>query len=171
MRLFIIMLVVGVIGANNLYASKKAPVLFPKDNEGKKWRIAYYEGGPYQNYPTTLLATVQGLIALGWIKPVVVPKPSDRNDAQSIWTFLSQKIQSPYIEFVQNSFWSTNWENSIRLSVKKKLLKRLRQKKDAGSRPIDLIIAMGTWAGIDLAGKEHNTPTLGLSSRDLFYQR
>ena len=42
-----------------------------------------------------------------------------------------------------------------------KIINRLNQKKD-----IDLIIAMGTWAGKDLANNSHHTPTMVLTASD-----
>ncbi|MCH9675021.1 MAG: ABC transporter substrate-binding protein, partial [Gammaproteobacteria bacterium] len=41
------------------------------------------------------------------------------------------------------------------------LLRRLNKDRD-----IDLVIAMGTWAGKDLATSKHNTPTIVMSSSD-----
>ncbi len=39
----------------------------PMLNKGQKWRIAYYEGGPYANYQRNLLHLVKSFIKLGWI--------------------------------------------------------------------------------------------------------
>ena len=35
---------------------------------GDKWRIGYYEGGAYSDYQKTLLATIEGLMEIGWIR-------------------------------------------------------------------------------------------------------
>jgi hypothetical protein len=37
----------------------------PSTHQGKKWRIAYYEGGPYIEYQKGLLETIRGLMKLG----------------------------------------------------------------------------------------------------------
>ena len=37
-------------------------------NNGNKWRIGYYEGGPYSDDTDTMRTLVKGLIELGWIK-------------------------------------------------------------------------------------------------------
>ena len=34
----------------------------PRLNNGKKWRVAYYEGGPYSDYTDTMRTLVHGLI-------------------------------------------------------------------------------------------------------------
>ena len=46
-----------------------SPVL----NDGKKWHMAYYEGGEYLEYQKVLLATIKGLMKLGWIETAEIP--------------------------------------------------------------------------------------------------
>ena len=41
--------------------------LAPTANAGEKWRIAYVEGGPYQDYQATLEAFVKSLMEMGWM--------------------------------------------------------------------------------------------------------
>ena len=60
---------------------KTDPVL----NNGKKWRIAYYDGGPYSNYQLTLISTIQGLVKLGWIDSVDFPVNIDESSNRPIW--------------------------------------------------------------------------------------
>ncbi|MGD9008156.1 MAG: ABC transporter substrate-binding protein, partial [Desulfobacteraceae bacterium] len=45
----------------------------PITNNGKKWRIGYYEAGEYINYQKTLIATVKGLMEMGWIEKAKIP--------------------------------------------------------------------------------------------------
>ena len=40
----------------------------PTLNDGRKWRIGYYEGGPFSDYTDTMRTLIQGLVALGWIR-------------------------------------------------------------------------------------------------------
>jgi len=133
----------------------------PKTNNGKKWRIGYLEGGPYQNYPMTLKAIVNGFISLGWMEPIQFPLQEDQDDTGQLWLWLSENAKSKYINFVKDAHWSANWDDNLREKVKKDILTRLVTKKD-----IDLMIAMGTWAGQDLANNEHNVPTVVCSSTD-----
>lgn len=144
----------------DLYASAKGdyPVT-PKMNNGKKWRIGYLEGGPYGNYPDNLRALVAALSDLGWAKKPVFPPSADASDTRQLWLWLSKNLKSDYIEFVQDAYWSNNWDENLRIKTKNIILERLNRKKD-----IDLMLALGTWAGQDLANNEHSTPTVVIST-------
>ena len=51
---------------SNVYAvEKKNFPVTPKTNKGKKWRVGYLEGGPYENYPDNLRALVTAFSDLG----------------------------------------------------------------------------------------------------------
>ncbi len=143
------------------FADKGKYSTAPKNNKGKKWRIGYYEGGPYQNYPMVLKSIINGLVELKWIKPLTVPKFQDPDDSRIMWEWLASQAQSRYIVFVKDAYWSSNWDDSLLAEAKKNVISRLKNDRD-----IDLMIAMGTKAGQDLANKEHSVPTLVCSSTD-----
>jgi ABC-type uncharacterized transport system substrate-binding protein len=129
----------------------------PNDNNGKKWRIAYYEGGSNDNYYNYFKATINGLTELGWIEDVIVPDWNGE-DMFSVWKVVSETTKSDYIEFPLDAFITANWNNNLRINNKKRFLNRLKK------NDIDLILSMGTWAGKDLANNEHSVPTIVLSS-------
>ncbi|MFZ1984121.1 MAG: ABC transporter substrate binding protein, partial [Desulfatitalea sp.] len=61
-----------------------------------------------------------------------------------------------------DAYWSSNWDaKKLRLQNKQAVLERLNTRKD-----IDLMLAMGTWAGQDLANNAHRVPTIVVSSSD-----
>lgn len=129
--------------------------------DGSKWRIGYLEGGPYSQYPATLIATVKGLADLGWLAPMDFPRDFDPENASELWLYLAENVKSEYIEFVPDAFWSANWDESPpREALREEVLQRLH------GGDIDLMIAMGTWAGQDLATSDVTTPTVVLSSSD-----
>jgi len=132
----------------------------PANNHGKKWRIAYYQGGFSDNYYPYLSATVKGLVDLGWIDRVEIPEFEDK-DPEKLWGWLAKNISSAYIEFVPDAFFNAKWDQNNRVIAKKTIIDRVNNKKD-----IDLIIAMGTWAGVDLANNDHKTPIMVMSSTD-----
>ncbi len=133
----------------------------PETNQGEKWHIGYYEGGPYIDYTLHLRAVVGGLSKLGWIDAIHIPEYDDPEDARAIWAFLSNNVQSDYIEFVPDAYWSANWNDDTRQKNREKTIGRL-----ATDRDIDVMLAMGTWAGQDLANNEHTVPTVVLSASD-----
>ena len=135
-----------------------SPVL----NGGKKWRIVFYEGGPHANYYHYLEATIRGLMNLGWIEKSDLSKINNkRQDTERFWIWLANNAKSDYLEFVEDGYYSANWDDEQRQINKTKLLRRLTSDDD-----INLVIAMGTWAGLDLANDEHSVPTIVMSTSD-----
>ena len=133
-----------------------------KTNNGKKWRIGYYEGGKYMSYQKVLVATIQGLDELGWIEVSEIPDQYKTGEqTKQFWNWLSINVKSKYIEFPEDAYYSANWIEETRIKMVEEIFDRLNRKND-----IDLMIAMGTWAGKDLANDKHHTPTMVLSTSD-----
>jgi ABC-type uncharacterized transport system substrate-binding protein len=135
----------------------------PKTNSGKKWRIGYLEGGPYKNYPINLRAIVYSLAELGWLVEPKIPSWEDADDSSRLWNWLAANVKSDYIEFVADAYWSANWETEIRKKNKEAMFKRVTHGGD-----IDLMLALGTWAGQDLAGCARCVPTVVISASNPF---
>lgn len=130
----------------------------------KKLRIGFLQGGPYKNYGRTIIPTVEGLAELGWCEKISLDAKQKAGefpieDIDSMWKWLASNLKSNYIEFVADAFYSNNWDAELRKKTKISLIKRLKEKKD-----IDLIIAMGTWAGQDLSNSEHSVPVIVMST-------
>ena len=131
----------------------------PKTNNGKKWRIGYLEGGVFYTYGPYLQRVIKGLMELDWIQKAEIPAPDPSGDTRGLWQWLGREAKSDYLEFLPEAHWSCNWDNAQRKETKIQLLNRLSHKKD-----LDLMIAMGTWAGQDLANQQHSVPTVVMSS-------
>ncbi|MBC8441444.1 MAG: ABC transporter substrate-binding protein [Deltaproteobacteria bacterium] len=131
----------------------------PITNNGKKWRIGYLEGGPYANYQSILKSVTASLMDSGWLQRAPIPECQDESETRTLWNFLSTKIQSDYLEFPSDAYWTFEWKDAEREKLKQDTIKRLKNNKD-----IDLMLAFGTWAGQDLANDQHNTPTIVLSA-------
>ena len=132
----------------------------PTTHNGKKWRIGCYEGGEYIEYQQVFTATVKSLMDLGWIEKVDIP-PQEGEQTRRLWQWLSEHAQSDYIEFVRDAHYSAQWNEDVRNRTVRTLIQRLNQKKD-----IDLMVALGTWAGKDMAADKISTPTVVLSTSD-----
>lgn len=127
--------------------------------DGKKWRIGYVESGDYSEYPRTLKVLALGLQQLGWLK---VPPIPDGLDGRQMWDFLVSQAKSDTLEFVEDAWWQPgNFDAAKRPAVRQAITDRLRQRGD-----IDLIIAMGTVAGQDMAALGAPVPTIVGSSSD-----
>lgn len=127
----------------------------PQKDLDKKIAIAYYQGGDYVNYPLVLKSVIKSLSNNGWLKPIDL---SAQESAKAIWDKLSHEAQSDYIFFKKDAFYNIEWDKSKRETVSKEFIKRLSSKKD-----IDMVFALGTWAGQDLANDKHSIPTFVMS--------
>ncbi|WP_028572462.1 ABC transporter substrate-binding protein [Desulfonatronum lacustre] len=130
----------------------------PRDNNGQKWRIGYLEGGAFPDYEVIFLRIVAGLMDLGWIKAASLPTEYDP-DHRRTWEWVADNIQSDYLEFVKDAFYTSEFNVDLRQATKAELLGRLERDKD-----LDLILALGTWAGLDLANDQHTTATVVAST-------
>ncbi|MBG0778298.1 MAG: ABC transporter substrate-binding protein [Desulfovibrionaceae bacterium] len=130
--------------------------------DGEPWHIAYYEGGTHVEYRSTLEALARGLMDLGWIERAELPgrDARDPSETASLWRWLAAR-GGRFLRFSDTAYLTGNWDPATRRVARRFLIERLNTRKD-----IDCIIAMGTWAGQDLATKEHHTPTLILSATD-----
>jgi ABC-type uncharacterized transport system substrate-binding protein len=132
----------------------------PVTKNGEKWKIGYYEGGPHDNYYNYFAATIAGLMNLGWIEQREIPFREEK-DTAALWKWLATEVKSDFLEFSPGAYYSAKWDENRRESLRKTILGRLREAKD-----LDLICAMGTWAGKDLATNEHSTPIIIMSTSD-----
>lgn len=122
--------------------------------DGERWRIGYVESGDYVDYPLTLAEIADGLELLGWLR-FKTPRP-DGLSGPDLWTWLSSNIESEWLEFVADAYWRPgNFDADQRAPMRSALSRRLHDRND-----IDLIIAMGTWAGQDMRELGPPVPTV-----------
>ncbi|MGI9335387.1 MAG: ABC transporter substrate-binding protein [Gammaproteobacteria bacterium] len=162
LQFFALVIALVTIGAPGLAgaADKATFATEPTTNSGAKWRIGYYEGGPYTNYQQTLAATVRGLMKLGWIDAATLPPPPEDETTAVLWKWLASQ-NSKFVEFVADAHYSANWEDAKSERIATTMFNRLNNAGD-----IDLIIAMGTRAAKVLANNKHGTPTVVMSTSD-----
>ena len=152
-KCIILVLFVSSLLVPCLYGSS-SPLL----NNGAKWRIGYYEGGSFSDYTDTMRTFIQGLMESGWIVQQTIPQYMGNVPKPYVnWLI---KNNGPYLEFRAEDCYSANWDESKRADIRKELLNKLR------SNSLDLVIAMGTWAGQDLANNQHSVPVLVMSTSD-----
>lgn len=146
----------GVAVTSGAPTAAVRPVRPPK---GGKWRVGYVDSGDYSEYPLTLRGIVQGLEALGWLS---VPDIPPALDSEQLWAFLAGHTHSDYIEFVRDAWWHPGFADATQRAA----LRHTIQNRVATLGDIDLIIAMGTWAGQDMAALEAPVPTIVASTSD-----
>ncbi len=139
-------------------ATETAPRTKPN---GDPWRIGYLEGGPFYDYQAIFRATLKAFQELGWLENRPIPKPADNQDNRPLWQWLASEGGDRFLTFVPDAYWSAQWDAEARKKNRQASIERFTQKGD-----IDLVIAMGTWAGQDLATNEHRVSTIVVSSSD-----
>ena len=155
--LLVVFMLISSSGASELSAADLTPI----KSSGQKWRIAYVEGGAYQDYQATLIAFVKSLMEIGWMKETELPESQDAAETETLWSWLATDMRSDYLTFVDNAYWSAAWDDELRRRQKELVVQRLNVPGD-----IDLVLAFGTWAGLDLANDLHAVPTMLFSSSD-----
>jgi ABC-type uncharacterized transport system substrate-binding protein len=126
---------------------------------GDKWRIGYYESGDYEEYPLVLQATAEGLQKLGWIKLPPIPEGLS---GEALWRFLAKNAQSGTLEFVGDAYWKPgNFDETLRVKTRQSFMERMEKRHD-----LDLVIAMGTWAGQSMARLGAPIPVIVASTSD-----
>jgi len=161
LKFLFVLIVITVLTQASVHAAdnENFSILPKSKSDGAKWRIGYLEGGGYANYPLNLRALVEALSEMFWIEPIKLPGDMGGTDAMDLWNWLATHAESDYIEFVKDAFWSSAWDKEKRKKTRQTVINRLNNKKD-----IDLMLAMGTWAGQDLANNEHSVATIVMSS-------
>ena len=97
---------------------------------------------------------------LGWLSEQPLPDVRER-DTRGLWNWLAVNARSEYLEFAADGYYSADWDEEHRGVLREELITRLKGRGD-----VDLVIAMGTWAGKDLANARHSTPTVVMSTSD-----
>lgn len=146
---------------NNAYSNQITTSTLQKTTDTPKWRLIYIEGGPYIDFPHIFCATIDAMHTLGLIDHKYPYEVTNENSSREIWNWLSKNAGGDYIEFVNDGFYSSNWDADRRIENKNAILDRIKTKND-----IDIILTFGTGAGRDLATNEHHIPTLSMSVTD-----
>lgn len=127
---------------------------------GAKWRIGYVESGDYADYPLTLGEIADGLQSLGWLR--FKSNRPENLAGPELWNWLAANTDSATLEFVADAYWQPgNFDADKRAPMRAAIEQRIKDKGD-----IDLMIAMGTWAGQDMRTLGPPIPTIVGSTSD-----
>lgn len=128
--------------------------------EERTWRVLYVEGGPFSNYQQTLAQTARGLEKLGLISNGQVAVPEDTESTSGMWQWLADHAKGR-IQFLRDGHYSADWDATARRHMKEAIIDRVRNRKD-----VDMIIAMGTWSGLDMSSENLGIPVFSMSVTD-----
>lgn len=164
-RLFLFLLMCGglLFAAGPAFAADGAQAVQGKApaHPAKKWRVAYIEGGGYTDYQHILAATAKGLAELGIIAAGDVPIPKGTDDTRPIWDWLAEHAGGDRLVFLKDGYYSANWDAAQRTANRQALIDRIRKRGD-----VDMILAFGTSAGLDMASADISVPVFSMSVTD-----
>jgi ABC-type uncharacterized transport system substrate-binding protein len=140
-----------------LCASLFLPLASAESSADKPLRILYLEGGEYINYERVLYGFLSALHSQGLISALPA-----RGNTREMWRFVA-RLPPGRLEFVRDGYYSDDWNQTLRARNKAAIFSRLAQEKD-----VDLILAMGTWAGVDMVTDEFHTPVMVLNTTDAY---
>ena len=129
-------------------------------DNGQVLNVLYVEGGPFSNYQQILAHTARGLETLGVITDAQVPVPDDTESAREMWQWLSENAAGR-LRFLADGFYSADWDSGLRKKVRDEIVARVKERHD-----VDMIIAMGTWSGLDMAEADLGIPVFSMSVTD-----
>ena len=127
----------------------------PAADDGKVWRIAYIEGGPFVDYQKILRGIAIGLQRQGLIENGAVPVPEGSEDASGMWAWLCENAGGKKIEFLKDGFYSADWDADRRAQLRADLIKRINETGD-----VDMLLTFGTWGGQDFATADITIPVI-----------
>ena len=130
-----------------------------KQKINKPWVLGYFEGGPYSDYKKILTETVTAMMNDGLLEQKRIPEFSGEQTAE-LWTWLAENLSNSMITFSKDFYFSADWDEKKREKYQVEATELLINKE------VDLLIAMGTWAGQSFANNQHNVPTIVMSASD-----
>lgn len=131
--------------------------LDPVSSSEGKFRIAYLENDPYFNYAGTFYGILNGLKESGWIESLEgLPYQLGDDDTKSMYEWLSTKMESKYLEFLENGYFQLIGMDD---GAQDEFVRVLNE-----TDTYDLLLVMGTKAGKFASKEIVNTPVMVMST-------
>jgi len=122
----------------------------------KPWRIAYFEGGPLREYNVALNGLLSAFHERGWLPEA---PDSSLHTSREIWDWAADQ-ESSYVDFPRDCYYTANWKTDQRVAAGRQLY------KDLSADKADMVLGMGTWAGLDLKEKDPGVPVVLMAVSD-----
>jgi ABC-type uncharacterized transport system substrate-binding protein len=127
----------------------------------KPLNVVFVSSGPFDRYQTILEHTAYGLERIGLIERVPKRFEVEGISSRPIWDWLAQNAGGDALRFLPDGFYSYDWDPARRQSQREAVLKRIAERKD-----VDLILTVGSPAGVDMARAVNTVPVLSIGSSD-----
>ena len=121
--------------------------------------VLVYEG-PHSDYYEILFNLSRELKVMGIINATHTDASLNGN-TKELWNWLSTKARGTQLTFLADGFYSADYNDERRSAVLDSLRTRLTKRRD-----VDLILAFGTWARLEMARLKTNVPVIVCGSTD-----
>lgn len=120
------------------------------------WRIVYFEAGPYKEFTDALYGLLRAFHDRGWL-----PEEPDSglHTSRELWNWAAAQ-ESPYLDFSRDGYYTADWDRDQRITVARQLY------RDLSADKADMVLGMGTWAGLDLKDKDPGVPVVLMATSD-----
>ncbi len=122
--------------------------------------VLVYEG-PHIDYYDILINLARELKALGIISKSPIVGPALNGNTEELWRWLRANAGGTRLTFLADGFYSAEYNPDRRSAVTEALRTRLATRKD-----VDLILAFGTWAGLEMTRLDTDVPVIVCGSTD-----
>ncbi|MCR5561827.1 MAG: ABC transporter substrate-binding protein [Desulfovibrio sp.] len=122
--------------------------------------VLVYEG-PHIDYYDILINLSRELKALGIISKSSHAYATLNGNTEELWRWLSANAGGTRLTFLSDGFYSAEYTPDKRSAVTDALRTRLATRKD-----VDLILAFGTWAGLEMTRLDTDVPVIVCGSTD-----
>jgi ABC-type uncharacterized transport system substrate-binding protein len=129
-----------------------------KKNDNSVWNIAVVQGGDHRIYSELLKSFSAGIAEYGWIDGCLTEDTVNLTGTYDVLDYITEECRSDYLNFREEHRFSSEWNKTLRSEN----LKALKSKSEAGE--IDLVIALGTWAGTDCKSLSADIPVIVMGS-------
>lgn len=123
-------------------------------------RVVMVCSGSHNDFYNILYHIAHELHKLG-ITRHTPPYTMSSRDVASLWQWLSAHAGGTRLTFLPDGFYSMEWNSEKRLPVQESLRHRL-----AHTRDVDIILAFGTWAGLDMRALDTTVPVIACGVTD-----
>ena len=127
----------------------------------KKFRLIFVQGDSYSDFQRVFKGFILELKHQNLITHGNVPIPQDSESVEKMWAWVNQHANSSKIEFLEDGFYSADYDEQKMQKIIKEIQQRINTRHD-----VDAIISYGTFAGKHLVKLDTSIPIIFASITD-----
>ena len=118
-------------------------------------------GGPNSDFYEILISLARELKVLGLTRHAPLSNAATTEDSEALWNWMSAHSEGKLLQFLADGFYTADWDSNKSDAVLNAIRNRIENKKD-----VDLILAFGTWAGLEMSKLKTSVPVIVCGATD-----